>query len=180
MAADVAREGELLEELLHPLGILALVGIDLGVRSLKVAGGQDTRSAMTGAGHEDDVQVVALDHAVQVRPDERKRRARAPVAEQPMLDVLHAERLAQQRIVSQVDHADGQVVASTPPRMHAVELLRIEWPRSDGVGGRLPRDTTFRRHAAPPESIEILTPRASAPCAPQILDQTIVGTSKYS
>src|SRR5208282_531195 len=78
MAADVAREGELLEELLHPLGILALVGIDLGVRSLKVAGGQDTRSAMTGAGHEDDVQVVALDHAVQVRPDERKRWARAP------------------------------------------------------------------------------------------------------
>ena len=72
-----------------------------------------------------------------------------------MLDVLDAERLAQQRIVAQVDHADGEIIAGTPPRVHAAQLLRIEWPRSDGVGGGLPRDTTFRRHAAPPESIEI-------------------------
>ena len=51
---------------------------------------------MAGAGHEDHVEVVALDDPVEMRPYERQRRARAPVAEQAVLDVLELQRLLEQ------------------------------------------------------------------------------------
>ena len=41
-----------------------------------------------------------------------------PVAQQPWLDVLSAERPLQQWVVSKVDLADCEVVASSPPRIY--------------------------------------------------------------
>ena len=133
VAADVAGERELLEELLHPRRVFALVRVHLRVGPLEIGGAEHARRAVAGAGHEDDVEIVPLDHAVEVRPDEGERGARAPVAEQPVLDVLHAERLAQQRVVAQVDHADGQVVARAPP---GVELAQLVGRQGRGGAGR--------------------------------------------
>ena len=48
---------------------------------------------------------------------------RAPVAEQPRLDVLRLERLAQQRVVEQVDLADRQVVGRAPVGVDPAELV---------------------------------------------------------
>jgi hypothetical protein len=61
---------------------------------------------VTRPGHEDHVEIVALDDAIQVRPHERQRRARTPVTEQPILDVLDLQRLLEQRVVAQIDHSD--------------------------------------------------------------------------
>jgi len=58
---------------------------------------------VAGAGDVDHVEVVLLDDAVEVNVAEVLPRRRAPVAEQPRLDVLQLKRLAQQRIVEQVD-----------------------------------------------------------------------------
>ena len=66
------------------------------------------------------------DHAVQVHVDEVQARRRAPVAEQPRLDVLARERLAQQRVVEQVDLADRQVVGGAPERVEIAELRSRE------------------------------------------------------
>ena len=44
------------------------------------------------------------------------------MAEQPRLDVLGPQRLAQQRVVLQVDLADGQVVRRLPVGEETVEL----------------------------------------------------------
>ena len=52
----------------------------------------------------------------------------APVAEQPRLDVLRPERLAQQRVVLQIDLADGQVVRGPPVGVEEVELARRQHP----------------------------------------------------
>jgi len=46
-----------------------------------------------------------------------------PVAEQPRLDLLLAQRLAQQRIVEQVDLRDRQVVRGGPVAPHLAQLL---------------------------------------------------------
>ena len=47
---------------------------------------------------------------------------RAPVAEQPRLDVLASERPSQERIVEQVDLADGEVVRRAPERVDFCQL----------------------------------------------------------
>jgi hypothetical protein len=82
------------------------VRIDLGVRALEVHIGDEARATVPGAGDVDRVQVLAADHPVHVDVDEVEPRGRAPVAEQPRLDVLDPKRLAQQRVVEQVDLAD--------------------------------------------------------------------------
>ena len=59
---DAARERELLKEALHSRHVFTLVGVDLGVCPLKVGLRQDSRSSMSGAGDEDRVRVVLVDH----------------------------------------------------------------------------------------------------------------------
>ena len=93
VAADAAGEGELLEELAHARLVLALVRVDLGVGALQVDRAEHARRAVAGAGQEDRVEVVLLDQPVQVDVGEAQARARAPVAEQALLDVLGLQRL---------------------------------------------------------------------------------------
>ena len=67
-----------------------------------------------GPDHVHRVEVAGRDDPVQVRVDEVQAGGGAPVAEQPRLDVLGPQRLAQQRVVEQVDLADRQVVGGPP------------------------------------------------------------------
>jgi hypothetical protein len=48
------------------------------------------------------------------------------VAEQPVLDVLRPEWLIEQRILLQVDHAQAEVIASSPVRFCFVQLFGAE------------------------------------------------------
>jgi hypothetical protein len=56
--------------------------------------------------------VVLRDQPVQVDIDEVLARRGPPVPEDPGLDVRRLERRAQERIVHQVDLADGEVIAA--------------------------------------------------------------------
>ena len=60
---------------------------------------------------------------------------RAPVAEQPRLDVLGAQRLAEQRVVEQVDLADRQVVGGPPVGVDQPQLVGVEGRRAAIRGG---------------------------------------------
>ena len=70
VAGDAAREGELLEEDADALLVFRDVGIDLAVRPLEVRVGDHAGTAVPGAADVDHVEVVRLDHAVQVHVDE--------------------------------------------------------------------------------------------------------------
>jgi hypothetical protein len=74
------------------------------------------------AGYKDRVEVARLDDAVHVRVHEVQARRGAPVAEQPRLDVLKGQRLAQERVVQQVDLADRQVVRGPPVGVDEVQF----------------------------------------------------------
>ncbi|SAL79986.1 hypothetical protein AWB67_05548 [Caballeronia terrestris] len=126
MRTDVAGKRELLEKFLHALDVFALVRIHLRVGALKIGRTEHAGRPMPGASHEDHVEVVALDDPVQMRPCERQRRTRAPVTEQTLLDVIDLERLLQQGVVDQIDHADREVVARTPPRIDQSKLVGAE------------------------------------------------------
>jgi hypothetical protein len=121
--ADVAGKGELLEELLHPLAVFALVRIHLRIAALKIGRPEHARGAVARPRHEDHVEVVALDDPVEMSPYEGQRRAGAPVAKQSVFHVLQLQRLLQQGVVSEVDHPDRQVIACAPPRIDQAQFL---------------------------------------------------------
>ena len=92
VAGDATGEGELLEQPLHPFGIGGDVGVDLAVGPLEVGVGDQARPAMPRTSDVDHIEVILLDEPVQVDVEEVQARRRPPVAQQPRLDVLLAER----------------------------------------------------------------------------------------
>ena len=124
VAGNAAREAELLEQLLHPLGVLADVRIDLAVGAFEIGMRDQRRPAVPGADDVDHVQVIALDDPIEMHAEHVQARRRAPVAEQPRLDVLALERLLQQRIVEQIDLPDRQIVRGPPVGVHLAQLVR--------------------------------------------------------
>ena len=124
VAADAAGEGELLEELAQAVFVFALVGIDLGVGAFEIAVGR-ARRARRGRGRRGRScrGRTCLISAVEVDLDEALAGVGAPVAEQAVLDVLGLERLAQQGIVVQVDHAGAEVIAGAPLGVEVVEFI---------------------------------------------------------
>ena len=123
VAGNAAGERELGEQPLHPLLVLGDVRVDLAVGALEVGVGDQAGPAVPRAGDVDHVQVVLLDHPVQVDVDEVQAGRGAPVAEQPRLDVLLRQRLLEQRVVVEIDLADRQVVGGAPVRVDEREFL---------------------------------------------------------
>ena len=123
VASDSARKAELFEELPHAGFVFALVGIDLGIRPFEIYRPKHARRAVAGAGEEDRVQIIFVDQSIQVDIAERQSRARAPMAEQTALDVIGLERLSQERILLQIDHAHGQVIAGAPVSVNLLQLF---------------------------------------------------------
>ena len=123
VAGNAAGKRELGEEALHALLVLGDVRIDLAVSPLEVGVGDQAGPAVPGPGDVDHVQVVLGDQPVQVGVDEVQARRGPPVAQEPRLDVLLGQGLLQQRVVVEVDLADGQVVRGPPVRVHEREFL---------------------------------------------------------
>ena len=78
VAGDAAREAELLEQLLHPLRVLADVRIDLAVGAFEIGVGHQRRAAVPRADDVDHVQVIALDDPVEVDAEHVQARATCP------------------------------------------------------------------------------------------------------
>jgi hypothetical protein len=106
----------------QPLLIAGDVRVDLAVGAIKICARHQAGAAVARAGHEDRAQPACPDRPVHVRIDEVEPRGSAPMSEQPRLDVLGAERLAQERVVEQVDLAHRKVVRRSPPGVDRFEL----------------------------------------------------------
>ena len=88
VTADPAGEGKFFEELAHPRLILALIGINLRIGALEVGRRKNAGCAVPWSGHEDGVQIILFDQPVEVDVNETQPWARAPMAEQPLLDMF--------------------------------------------------------------------------------------------
>ena len=122
MAGNTAREAELLEQPRHPLFVLADVRIHLAVGALKISVSNERWTAVPRADDVDHVQVIFVDDPIEMHAQHVEARRRAPMSEQPWLDVLTLERFSQQRIVEQINLSDGKVVGSSPVRVQLIQL----------------------------------------------------------
>jgi hypothetical protein len=106
VARDSAGKRELTKEPSHALFVRADIRVELGVGALEIGIRHEARSAVARAGDVDRAQVARPDRTVEVDVDQVQAGRRAEVTEQPRLDVLRPERLAQQRVRKQIDLPD--------------------------------------------------------------------------
>jgi hypothetical protein len=78
---------------------------------------------VAGACDEQHIEVLRLDRPVEMDIDKIEPWRGAPMAEQARLDVFDLQRLAEQRIVEEIDLSDRQIVRRPPPGMHQLRLL---------------------------------------------------------
>ena len=126
VARHTAGRGKLAEQNAYPGFVLRNVGMHFAVRPLQVRAGIQRRSAVPGPGDIDGVQLVFVDQPVDVHVDETEPGRGAPVSQQPRLDVLHLQRIAQQRVLAQINLSNRQVVSGAPVAVHFVEQLGRE------------------------------------------------------
>ena len=133
VARNPAGERELGEETLHALLVRGDIRIDLAVGSFQIGVRDQAGPAVPRPGDVEHVEIVFLDHAVQVGIDEVQAGRGAPVPEEPRLDVLLRERLLEQRVVIEIDLADRQVVGGAPVRIDEREFLVRERASHDAL-----------------------------------------------
>jgi hypothetical protein len=83
----------------------------------------------------DDVRVMLSDQAIEVDVDQAETGRCTPMAKQSRLDVLRAQRLAQQRIVEQIDLRNRQIIDRVPVALHPIQQ---SWIETTHGGNRVP------------------------------------------
>jgi hypothetical protein len=78
------------------------------------------------------IAVAGDNDSIQMRVDEIDAGSCTPVPEQPRLHVLERQRLAQQRIVEQIDLACRHVVGRAPPGM---DTFQLDGGQGSSMGG---------------------------------------------
>jgi len=124
VAWNAAWEGELFEQLLHSVGVLRHVRINFTIGSFKVGVRDQARPAVARPGDIDNIQVLLLDHAVEMDVNEVQSGSRAPVPQQARFDVLALEWPLEQGIVVEINLADRQIVGRPPVGVHFFQQIR--------------------------------------------------------
>ena len=88
VASDAAGERELLKELLQAIHIETLLRINLRVRAFQICGTENAARSMSGSREKNHIEIVFLDHAVQMDIGEGEAGTGSPMAEQPVLDPI--------------------------------------------------------------------------------------------
>ena len=114
-----ARERKLLEQFCHAGFILGDIRIDLRIGSVQVVVGDIEVSAVTGAGKQDQVQVIALDGTVHVHEYKVLSRNGSPVTDNLFLNHLTGQRFFQQGIFQKIQLSGRQIVGRAKPLVHA-------------------------------------------------------------
>ena len=152
MAGNPAREGELAKQPPQALFIEPDMRVGLGVGAVQVDVGHQAGTAVAGTSDINGAQRARPDRPVHVDVDEVQPRGRAPVSEQARLDVLGEQRLAQQRVVEQVDLPTDMLAARHQRSMRSRSAGERTAPAGDS-------DTTRPR---PPGTQTSTSPWASA------------------
>ncbi|OPZ67628.1 MAG: hypothetical protein BWY83_02559 [bacterium ADurb.Bin478] len=127
MAGDASGKGELFEQFFEPFAVVGNVGIIFAVGAFEKNVGHQRRTAVPRTGDVDHAQVAFFDNAVQVHIDEIETRRGTPMAEKPRFNVFRLQRFAQQRIVVQVNLADGKIIGRPPVGVDFFQLGFGQW-----------------------------------------------------
>src|SRR5205823_1865823 len=114
MARNSTWERKLPKKTAHSLSVLRDRRIDFAVGPFKIRIGHHPGTAMPGTADIDDVEVMNFDDPVEVGIDEIEPWRRAPVSQQPRLNMLWFQGLLEQWIVEQIDLPYREIVRGSP------------------------------------------------------------------
>ncbi len=123
VAGNAVGPGELPEEPMQSGPAAFDRRIVLGVRSLQVGMRHQPRPAVPGADDIDHVEIVLLDQPVEVDIEEVQSRRRAPMSQQPRLDMVDRQRRFEQRVILQIDLPHREIVRRSPVGVHLPEEI---------------------------------------------------------
>jgi hypothetical protein len=89
---------------------------------------------MTWPGQVDHIEIVFFDEAVEVNIGKTKGGRRSPMPQKTRFDLFRSQRIFEERIVFEVDHAHGEVVAGSP-----ISVDLIQFCGTEGLGERISR-----------------------------------------
>ncbi len=136
MTRNTARKRKLGEQLLQAGFVLTDIRVDFTVGAFKIGVRHQRRPAVTGTGDVEHVQVMLFDDPVQVDIDEVLTWCCAPVSHHQRLHVGHRQRLAQKRVVIEINLSDGEVVGRPPVGVHPPQLVGTQRLLFVGSGRR--------------------------------------------
>ena len=125
MAREATGPGEVAHQPRQPLPVARQLGLDVLQASVDPQVGQVGGRAVARAGDEQDACIGVEDQAVQPGVDEVDAGHRAPVTEQPWLDVRRVQRLLEHVIATEVDHRRGYVVGRATVQLQPFGCARL-------------------------------------------------------
>ena len=120
---NAAGKRELLEQLFQSGFILGDVRINLAPRPFEIDIAHQGRAPMTRTGDVDHVQIMLLDHPVEVDIDEVLAWRRSPMSYDQRFDVSRCQRRAQERVVVEIDLPHRQVIGRPPVGVHPTQFV---------------------------------------------------------
>ena len=78
---------------------------------------------MTRTADENHLEILGLDHTVEMDVNEVETRSSTPVSEEPGLDVFQLQGFLQQGIIKEIDLSNGEVVGRIPISVHGLEIF---------------------------------------------------------
>ena len=126
VAGNAVRPTELPEQPLDAVTILPDVGINFRIRAFEIRVRDNSRTAVPRADHEDHIQPALADEPVPVHVKKIEAGRGAPVSQQPRLHVVERQRPLQQRIVLEIDLANGKIIRRPPVGIHCGEQFRAQ------------------------------------------------------
>ena len=143
VTGNPARKRELFEQPFHALFILLNVRPKLAVGPFEIGVRDQSGAAMAGARDVDHIQIVFLDHAIEVRVYKIQPRRGSEMPQQPRFNVLHFERLAQHGVFVEINLSDRKIVSGAPIGIDLRKLfLRQRLVRDAGQGIQSCHDST--------------------------------------
>ena len=134
MAGNPARKRKLRKQFFQPSFVSADVGIDLAVGAFEIGIAYQRRTAVTGTGDVEHVQVIFLDDPVQMYIDEILAWSRAPVSDHQGLHMSQRERFAEQRVIVKIKLTDGQIICSAPISIELAQTFGVQRLPDRGSG----------------------------------------------
>src|SRR5260370_13204273 len=130
VAGKSAGPGEIVHQIRESGGILTVPRIEFGQRPFEKQIGEDRRRAVSGSDNQKDIRGGVLNQTIEVRIDEIEAGLRAPVAEQAGLDILRLERLAQERVIPEIELRGADVVRGAKMSVDLAEAF-LRWVHAE-------------------------------------------------
>ena len=102
MAGDATGERKLLAQTLQTRNVLADIGVYLAIGTFQIGIGNEEVAAVTRAGDQDHVQIILIDDSIQMGIDKILPWHRAPMTDDLLLDMIHGQGLAKERVIQQI------------------------------------------------------------------------------